>query len=57
MKQRDLIKKFEKAGWEFYRHGGEHDIYIKDDNQEQIPRHREIKERLAQKLIKKWGLK
>jgi len=27
MKQRDLVKKLEKAGFEFARHGGNHDIY------------------------------
>ena len=26
MKQRDLIKKLEKAGFRFARHGGNHDI-------------------------------
>ena len=27
MKQRDLIKKLEDAGFTFERHGGNHDIY------------------------------
>lgn len=27
MKQRDLVKKLEAAGFEFVRHGGNHDIY------------------------------
>ena len=26
MKQRDLVKKLESAGFEFVRHGGNHDI-------------------------------
>ena len=56
MKQRDLIKRLEAAGFVFYRHGGSHDIYIRDGNIEQIPRHKEINERLAQAIIKKWGL-
>ena len=46
MKQRDLVKKLEKAGFEFARHGGNHDIY----------KHREINERLARAILRKWGL-
>ena len=56
MKQRDLIKKLENAGFEFYRHGGNHDIYKRGTDIEKIPRHKEIKERLAQAILKKWGL-
>ena len=56
MKQRDLIKLFKKAGFEFERHGAEHDVYRRGDDQEEIPRHREINEILAKKLIKRWGL-
>lgn len=56
MKQRDLIKKLEAAGFVFYRHGGNHDIYIRNGKIEQIPRHKEIDERLAQAILKKWGL-
>lgn len=56
MKQRDLIKKLEKAGFKFERHGGNHDIYIRGQDEEQIPRHKEINERLAQGIIRKWGL-
>ena len=56
MKQRDLINKFTKEGWKFLRHGANHDIYIKGDCEEQIPRHREVNEKLAKALIKKWGL-
>ena len=28
MKQRELVKRLESAGVIFYRHGGNHDIYI-----------------------------
>ena len=56
MKQKDLIKKFTQAGFEFVRHGGNHDIYKRGDDEEQIPRHREVNERLARALIRKWGL-
>ena len=29
MKQRDLVKKLETAGFTLERHGGNHDVYIK----------------------------
>lgn len=57
MKRRDLIKKLEKAGFRFDRHGGKHDIYSKGDETEKIPRHREINEVLAKAIIKKWNIK
>ncbi len=56
MKQRDLIKKLENAGFEFVRHGGGHDIYKRGADEEQIPRHKEINEKLAKAIIRKWGL-
>ncbi len=42
MKQRDLIKKLENAGFVFERHGGNHDIYRKGTDIEKIPRHKEV---------------
>ena len=56
MKRRELIKKLEKAGFRLKRHG-DHDTYERGSDQERIPRHREINERLAQAILKKWGLK
>ena len=56
MKRRDLIKKLEQAGFQFHRNGGNHDIYIRGNDTEKIPRHREIDEMLAKGIIKKWGL-
>ena len=56
MKYRDLVKKLQRIGFEFDRHGGNHDIYKRGDEEEQIPRHREINERLARAILKKWGL-
>lgn len=56
MKQRELIKKLENAGFKFLRHGGDHDIYIRDGEREEVPRHKEINERLARAIIRKWGL-
>lgn len=55
MKRRELIKKLECMGCEFVRHGGSHDIYKQPLTgiQEPIPRHSEIVDRLAKKIIKK----
>ena len=55
MRRRDLIRRLEKVGFEFYRHGSSHDIYKRGNDEEQIPRHREINEKLAKAIIKKWG--
>ena len=56
MKQRDLIRRLEKAGFVMIRHGSDHDIYRRGSDEEQIPRHREIDERLARAILRKWGL-
>ena len=56
MKQRDLIKKVESIGFQFERHGGNHDIYRRNHEIAQIPRHKEIDEKLAKAILKKWGL-
>ena len=54
MKRRDLIKSLEEVGCALLRHGGKHDIYHnpKTGASQPIPRHREINERLAKKIIK-----
>ena len=57
MKQRDLIKKLEDAGFHFKEHGGNHDTYKRGSDTEQVPRHTEINEITAKRILKKWGLK
>lgn len=54
MKRRDLINRLENAGLKFERHDTDHDIYSKDGQIEMIPRHREINERLANAILKRW---
>lgn len=56
MRRRDLIRKLEKSGFSFYRHGGSHDIYVRNKDIEQIPRHNEVNEQLAKAILKKWGI-
>ena len=57
MKRKDLIKMLEKAGFVFSGHGGNHDTYKRGNETEQVPRHTEINEITAKKILKKWGLK
>ena len=56
MKQRELVKKLRSIGFEFERPGGNHDIYKRGDDEEQIPRHKEVNEKLARAILRKWGL-
>lgn len=56
MKRKDLIKLLEKNGWRFLREGGNHTVYTNGEICEQIPRHNEINEVLAMKIIKRNNL-
>lgn len=56
MKQRDLIKKLESIGFHFEQHGSKHDVYCRGGDMEEIPRHKEINEKLAKAILRKWGL-
>lgn len=56
MKQRDLIKKMEAGGFVFERHGSNHDVYVRGTEKEEVPRHKEIDERLAKAIIRRRGL-
>ena len=56
MKRKYLIKKLESVGFEFDRHGSNHDIYLRGNEKETIPRHTEVNEKLAKAILKRWGL-
>lgn len=56
MKRADLIKKLEDGGFVFDRHGSNHDIYVRGNTKETIPRHREVDERLAKAILRRNGL-
>lgn len=45
-----------KGGFVLKRHGNDHDIYVRGEEEEQIPRHREVNERLAKAILRRWGL-
>ena len=57
MKTKDLIKLLERNGWEFKRHGANHDVYVKGSERENIVRHKEADELLAKAIIKRRNLK
>ena len=54
MKRCDLIAKVEAAGAVLLRHGGKHDIYHNQQTgaTQPVPRHREINELLARKILR-----
>lgn len=54
MKRLDLIRAIEKQGCELVRHGGKHDWYRNPATgvSQPVPRHREIKEHLARRIIR-----
>jgi predicted RNA binding protein YcfA (HicA-like mRNA interferase family) len=54
MKQADLVRLLLQKGVVFVRHGANHDWYKNPSTgmSEAIPRHKEIKEQLAKKIIK-----
>jgi len=54
MKRLDLIRMIESLGCELIRHGAKHDWYQNPNTgvAQPVPRHREIKEHLARKIIR-----
>ena len=56
MKRAALIKLLESNGWWMVRHGANHDIYTNGKRNEPIPRHTEINQRLAEKILKRAGI-
>jgi mRNA interferase HicA len=57
MKRVDLIRKLEELGCELIRHGAKHDWYHNPSTKasQAVPRHREIGEHLARKIIRTLG--
>jgi predicted RNA binding protein YcfA (HicA-like mRNA interferase family) len=54
MERTELIRQIGARGAVLIRHGSNHDIYVqpKNGNTEPVPRHNEIKEFMARKIIK-----
>jgi hypothetical protein len=53
MKRRDLEEQLRKHGRKFLCHGRNHDVWTNGIEQEAIPRHNEINEFTAKKILKK----
>lgn len=53
VKRKDLIRKLLDLGWISKRQGGCHEIWTNGEMEESVPRHREIGESLAKKILKK----
>jgi predicted RNA binding protein YcfA (HicA-like mRNA interferase family) len=53
VKKKDLEKKIKAFGWYFLRQGANHEIWTNGEINEAIPRHKEIDEYLARKIINK----
>lgn len=56
MKQRDLIRYLERNGFVLDRHGANHDVYRRGKDVESVPRHKEINQKLAEQILRKWGI-
>ena len=54
MKRIDLVREIESLGCVLIRHGAKHDWYRNPNTgvAQPVPRHREIKEQLARKIIR-----
>ncbi len=54
MKRTDLVAQPRALGWQHLRQGGSHEVWANASGkvQEAIPRHREINELLARKILK-----
>ena len=54
MKRLDLVRRLDEMGCILLRHGGRHDIYHnpRTGKSEPVPRHREINEILAKRIIR-----
>ena len=57
MHYRELVKLLEENGWYIKRQGGNHTLYTDGNKTVPIPRHKEINERLAKRIVKDLGLK
>ncbi len=51
MKKRDLEKELVRLGWWLKREGANHEIWTNGVDVEPVPRHREINELLAKKIL------
>lgn len=53
MRRRALERRLAALGWSLLRHGGNHDVWTDGERQEYVPRHAEVNERLARRILAK----
>lgn len=53
VKKKELEKRLRDLGWVFLRAGGNHDVWTNGEDQEYVPRHAEIGEGLARRILKR----
>lgn len=53
VKRRELEVRLRSLGWVFARHGGRHDVWTDGERLEYVPRHAEVSEALARKILEK----
>lgn len=56
MKRTDLERLLVENGFVFVRNGSRHDVYKRGAVYEVVPRHREVNELLARKILKRNGI-
>ena len=57
MKRREVVKRIEKGGGKLIKHGSKHDIYQgPNGNLDEVPRHTEIKNKLANSIFRRLGV-
>lgn len=52
MKRRDLERELKRLGWWLKRNGVKHDLWTNGQEEETVPRHNEINELLARKILR-----
>ena len=52
MKKRELDRHLRSVGWWLLRQGANHEVWTNGELTTAMPRHREIQERLAEKIIR-----
>jgi mRNA interferase HicA len=53
MKRRELEARLRALGWVLERHGGRHDVWTDAERLGYVPRHADVSEQLARKIIQK----
>ncbi|MBK9519212.1 MAG: type II toxin-antitoxin system HicA family toxin [Anaeromyxobacter sp.] len=53
MRRRELERRLRELGWTLLRHGGNHDVWTDGERLEYVPRHAEVSELLARRILAK----